>query len=59
MKREKIKKFSGKGYYLNKRVNKWCARITFKKKDIALGYYDTEEQAKKAVANKRLELNLN
>lgn len=59
MKREKIKKFLGKGCYLNKKVNKWCARITFNKKDIALGYYDTEEEANKAVTNKRLELNLN
>lgn len=56
VKKQKIKKFRGKGYYLNKKVNKWCARITINNKEIALGYFKTEDEAKKAVLNKRKEL---
>ncbi len=56
MKKEKRKKISGRGYYFNRVVNKWCARIMFNKRGIPLGYFNTEEEARKAVAQKREEL---
>ena len=37
-----------KGYTLDKRSNKWRARIIFNKKRIDLGYFDSEEEAREA-----------
>lgn len=51
--RVKKRRFVGKGYYLNKRVNKWCARINLGGKVIALGYFFDENEARKAVENAR------
>ena len=35
-----------KGYYWNKQMGKWRARITINNKVISLGYYDTTEEAR-------------
>lgn len=37
-----------KGYYLNKKLNKFQSYIALNKKHIHLGYFDTEKEARKA-----------
>jgi hypothetical protein len=49
-------KFKGSGVYLNKIVNKWCARISYKRKGIALGYFENKSDAENAVLKKRQEI---
>ena len=39
---------NAKGYYWDKRANKWVATIGLNKKTINLGRYDTEEEAREA-----------
>lgn len=56
MKTDRMRAQVGKGYYLNKNVNRWCARITIDNKEYALGYFDDEQDAKDAVERKRNEL---
>jgi 5-methylcytosine-specific restriction endonuclease McrA len=40
-----------KGYHWNKNANKWKAQITFNNKQIYLGYFNTEQEAKQAYLN--------
>ena len=40
-----------KGYRLDKRDNKWNARIRINGKQISLGYFNTEEEASLAYQN--------
>ncbi len=37
-----------KGYYFNKKVNKYQSHLKLNKKHISLGYYNTEEEARQA-----------
>jgi hypothetical protein len=39
---------NSKGYYWHKSSNKWRSRITFEGKNIHLGYFNTEEEARQA-----------
>lgn len=39
---------TAKGYYFNKRENKWKATIYYHSKGIHLGYFNSEEEARKA-----------
>jgi hypothetical protein len=45
-----------KGVYLDKRYNRWLARIQYNKKTISLGMYDTFEEAKNARIKAELKL---
>ena len=40
-----------KGYYWDKATNKWLAQIAFNKKDMNLGRYTTEQEARQAYLN--------
>jgi hypothetical protein len=42
-----------KGYYFDKKRNKWVSKISLNKKTIYLGQYDTEEEAKQAYINSK------
>ena len=44
-------KLSTKGYYWNKKKNKYKAQIQVNKKNRHIGYYDTEEEAREAYLN--------
>jgi len=50
------KQWKGKGYYLDKNLNKWYAAIIFQGERHYLGVFELEKDAKKAVEEKRNEL---
>jgi hypothetical protein len=41
-------RLTAKGYYWNKKLNKWQSKIKVNKKNITLGCFDTEEKARNA-----------
>ena len=43
-----------KGYYWNKRDKKWHAHIQFDGRNISLGYFDVEEDARKAYLDAKM-----
>lgn len=43
-----------KGYYWNKRKNKWMARIGIDNRNIFLGYFDIESEARQAYLDAKL-----
>lgn len=45
---------TAKGYYWNKRNNKWLAQIKLNGKTIGLGYYNTESEARTAYITAKL-----
>ena len=47
-----------KGYYFNKAKGKYQALIKFNWKQIHIGYYDTEDEAREAYLNKKEELHI-
>jgi hypothetical protein len=46
-----LNRTTAKGYYWNKRANKWHSQITLNNKSIHLGFYITEEEAREAYLN--------
>ena len=49
--RMELDRTRAKGYYWDKATNKWLAQIAFNKKDMNLGRYTTEQEARQAYLN--------
>ena len=49
---------TAKGYYFHKARNKWMARIGIDGKNIHLGYYDTEAEARQAYLKAKAKLHI-